>query len=183
MSNIRYSEHGKNQRGRYVWGVLQMEGRKQKFQTVDEGEGARRKAKKLAQHLSEMEKVAESPEDRFLAWHRSGEPLPLDRAIRAPATTFARRRTPRGSGFRAFSIWGHRWNHLHFRFDHLSASGFEREGRGLQSTQTDAPFPACRYLRAPVMWRERVASENREVVPEDYPHVGAVLRRLLCVQP
>ena len=66
MSNIRYSEHGKNQRGRYVWGVLQMEGLKQQFRTVGEGEGARRKAKKIAQHLSKMEKVAESPEDRFL---------------------------------------------------------------------------------------------------------------------
>ena len=82
MSNIRYTEYKKKQRGRYVWGVLQMEGRKQKFRTVGEGEGARRKAKKLAQHLSEMEKVAASPEDRFLSWHRSGEPLPLDRAIR-----------------------------------------------------------------------------------------------------
>jgi len=40
MSNIRYSEYRKKQRGRYVWGVLQMEGRKQKFQTVGEGEGA-----------------------------------------------------------------------------------------------------------------------------------------------
>jgi hypothetical protein len=29
-----------------------------------------------------MEEVASSPEGRFLAWHRSGEPLPLDRAIR-----------------------------------------------------------------------------------------------------
>ena len=74
MSNIRYTECKKKQRGRYVRGVLQMEGRKQKFQTVGEGEGARQKAKKLAQHLSEMEKVAVSPEDRFLSWHRSGEP-------------------------------------------------------------------------------------------------------------
>jgi hypothetical protein len=57
MSNIRYTEYKKKQRGRYVWGVLQMEGRKQKFQTVGEGEGARRKA----------EKVAASPEDRFLS--------------------------------------------------------------------------------------------------------------------
>jgi hypothetical protein len=66
MLNIRYTEYKKNQRGRYVWGVLQMERSKQQFRTVGEGEGARRKAKKLAQHLSEMEKVAESPEDRFL---------------------------------------------------------------------------------------------------------------------
>jgi hypothetical protein len=65
-----------------MWGVLQMEGRKQKFRTVGEGEGARRKAKKLVQRLSEMEKIAASPEDRFLSWHRSGDPLPLDRAIR-----------------------------------------------------------------------------------------------------
>jgi hypothetical protein len=35
-----------------------MEGRKQKFRAVGEGEGARPKAKKLAQRLSEMEKVA-----------------------------------------------------------------------------------------------------------------------------
>jgi hypothetical protein len=42
MSNIRYTEYKKKQRGRYVWGVLQMEGRKQKFRTVGEGEGDRR---------------------------------------------------------------------------------------------------------------------------------------------
>jgi hypothetical protein len=83
MSKAQYSEIRKKQPGgRYVWGVLQMEGRKQQFRTVGEGEGARRKAIKLPQHLSEMEKVAASPEDRFLSWHRSGEPLPLDRAIR-----------------------------------------------------------------------------------------------------
>jgi hypothetical protein len=52
MSKAKYSEIRKKQPGgRYVWGVLQMEGRKQKFQTVGEGEGARRKAKKLAQRL------------------------------------------------------------------------------------------------------------------------------------
>jgi hypothetical protein len=45
MSNIRYTENRKNQRERYVSGVLQMEGRKQQFRTVGEGEGARRKAK------------------------------------------------------------------------------------------------------------------------------------------
>ena len=82
MSNIRYTEYKKKQRGRYVWGVLQMEGRKQKFKTVGEGEGARRKAKSLAQRLNQMEDAPASPEDRFLSWHRSGEPLPLDRAIR-----------------------------------------------------------------------------------------------------
>ena len=71
----------KKQRGRYVWGVLQMVGRKQKFKTVGENEGARRKAKKLAQRLNQMEEAPMSPEDRFLSWHRSGEPLPLDRAI------------------------------------------------------------------------------------------------------
>jgi len=59
MSNAKYSEiEEKQPGGRHIWGVLEMEGRKQKFQTVGEGEGARRKAKKLAQHLSEMEKVA-----------------------------------------------------------------------------------------------------------------------------
>jgi hypothetical protein len=29
-----------------------------------------------------MEQVPEDGEDRFLSWHRSGEPLPLDRAVR-----------------------------------------------------------------------------------------------------
>jgi hypothetical protein len=53
MSNIRYTEYKKKQRGRYVWGVLQMDGRKQNFRTVGEGERARRKARKLAQHLRE----------------------------------------------------------------------------------------------------------------------------------
>ena len=56
MSKAKYSEIEKKQPGgRHVWGVLQMEGRKQKFQTVGEGEGARRKAKKLAQRLNQME--------------------------------------------------------------------------------------------------------------------------------
>jgi hypothetical protein len=83
MPKAKYREIRKKQPGgRNVWGVLQMEGRKQKFQTVGEGEGARRKAKKLAQYLNQMEEVEASPEDRFLSWHRSGEPLPLDRAIR-----------------------------------------------------------------------------------------------------
>jgi hypothetical protein len=41
MSKAKYSEFRKKQPGgRYVWGVLQMEGRKPKFQTVGEGEGA-----------------------------------------------------------------------------------------------------------------------------------------------
>ena len=53
MSDIRYTEYKKKQRGRYSWGVLQLEGRKQNFRTVGEGEGARRKAKRLAQKLSE----------------------------------------------------------------------------------------------------------------------------------
>ena len=48
MSNIRYTEYKKKQEGRFVWGVLLMEGRKQKFRTVGEGKGARRKAKKIA---------------------------------------------------------------------------------------------------------------------------------------
>ena len=83
MSKAKYSEIRKKQPGgRYVWGVLQMVGRKQKFQTVGEREGARRKAKKLAQRLNQIEEVEASPDDRFLSWHRSGDPLPLDRAIR-----------------------------------------------------------------------------------------------------
>jgi integrase len=82
MSNIRYTEYKKKQRGLYFWGVLRMEGRKQSFRTVGEGESARRKAKKLADQLNRMEQVPKDGEDRFLSWHRSGEPLPLDRAVR-----------------------------------------------------------------------------------------------------
>ena len=82
MSKAKYSEIRKKQPGgRHVWGVLLMEGRKQKFQTVGEGEGARRKARKLAQRLNQIEEVESNPDHRFLSWHRSGEPLPLDRAI------------------------------------------------------------------------------------------------------
>ncbi len=46
MSDIRFAEYRKTQPGdRYAWGVLRLEGRKQNFRTVGEGEGARRKAK------------------------------------------------------------------------------------------------------------------------------------------
>jgi hypothetical protein len=83
MSSVRYSEYRKKQPGgRYVWGVLRLEGRKQQFRTVGEGERARRKAKRLAEQLNRMEQVPEDGEERFLSWHRSGEPLPLDRAVR-----------------------------------------------------------------------------------------------------
>jgi len=59
-----------------------MDGRKQSFRTVGEGEGVRRKAKRLVEQLNRMEQVPKDGEDRFLSWHRSGEPLPLDRAVR-----------------------------------------------------------------------------------------------------
>ena len=82
MSKAKYSEIRKKQPGgRYVWGVLQMEGRKQKFQTVGEGEGARRKAKKLAQHLNQMEEAPASSEDRSLSSHRSGEPVVCQNSV------------------------------------------------------------------------------------------------------
>jgi hypothetical protein len=61
MSNIRYTEYRKKQRGRYFWGVLRLEGRKQSFRTVGEGESARRKAKRLALKLNVME---QAPADR-----------------------------------------------------------------------------------------------------------------------
>ena len=48
MSRVSYCAYRKRQaRGRYVWGVLRQEGRKQKF-SVGEGEKARRKAVRLA---------------------------------------------------------------------------------------------------------------------------------------
>jgi len=81
MSEVRYKEYRKKKPGgRYVWGVLRMDGRKQSFRTVGEGEGARRKAKRLADQLKRVEQVPKDGEDRFLSWHRSGDPLPLDRA-------------------------------------------------------------------------------------------------------
>ncbi len=61
MSNIRYTEYRKKQRGRYFWGVLRLEGRKQSFRTVGEGESARRKAKRLALNLNVLE---QAPADR-----------------------------------------------------------------------------------------------------------------------
>jgi hypothetical protein len=82
MSNIRYTEYKKTQRGRYFWGVLRLEGRKQSFRTVGEGESARRKAKRLARKLSELEQAPAVSSDRFLSWHEAGEPLPLDRTVR-----------------------------------------------------------------------------------------------------
>ncbi len=88
MSEIRYRAYRKKQPGgRHVWGVLRREGRKQQFRTVGEGEGARRKAEKLAKRLSRIEASSLDGTDRFLSWHRSGEPLPLDRTVRDYAGT------------------------------------------------------------------------------------------------
>ena len=61
MSNIRYTEYRKKQRGRYFWGVLRLDGRKQSFGTFGEGESARRKAKRLALKLNVLE---QAPADR-----------------------------------------------------------------------------------------------------------------------
>jgi hypothetical protein len=83
MSEVRYKEYRKKQPGgRYVWGVLRMDGRKQSFRTVGEGEGARRKAKRLALKLNELEQAPAVTRDRFLSWHEAGELLPLDRTVR-----------------------------------------------------------------------------------------------------
>ena len=43
MSNIRNTEYKKKQLGRYVWNVLQMERRKQKFRTVVKAKGLEEK--------------------------------------------------------------------------------------------------------------------------------------------
>ena len=82
-SKAKYSEIRKRQPGgRYVWGVLRMDRRKQSFRTVGEGEGARRKAKRLALKLNELEQAPAVTRNRFLSWHEAGEPLPLDRTVR-----------------------------------------------------------------------------------------------------
>jgi len=65
MSSIRYTRYKKNRRGRYFWGALRMEGRKQSFRTVGEGESARRKAKKLADQLNHMEAVPDDDGERL----------------------------------------------------------------------------------------------------------------------
>ena len=88
MSEIRYRAYRKKQPGgRYVWGVLRREGRKQNFRSVGEGEAARRKAEKLAKRLSRMEASSLDGTDRFLSWHRSGDPPPFDRTVRDYART------------------------------------------------------------------------------------------------
>jgi hypothetical protein len=77
MSEVRYKEYKKKQPwGRYVWGVLRMEGRKQSFRTIGGGEGAWRKAKRLADQLDRMDAVPEDAEEQFPSWHRPGELLP-----------------------------------------------------------------------------------------------------------
>ncbi len=85
MAGVRYTAFGKKRAGgRLVWGVLRMDGRKQSFRTVGEGDAAQQKAEKLASKLNRMET---GEKGRFLAWHRAGEPLPLDRAVRDYART------------------------------------------------------------------------------------------------
>jgi len=61
------------------------EGRKQNFRTVGEGEGTRRKAKRLARLLNDIDGAPAKTSDRFLSWHEPGEPLPLDRPRRRSA--------------------------------------------------------------------------------------------------
>ncbi len=47
MAGVRYTAFGRKRAGvRLVWGVLRMEGRKQKFRTVGEGKAAQQKAAK-----------------------------------------------------------------------------------------------------------------------------------------
>jgi integrase len=88
MSMVRYSAYRKKQAGgRHVWGVLRQEGRKQNFRTVGEDDDAQEKAEKLAKKLSRMEADSPDATDRFLCWHRAGEPLPLDRTVRDYART------------------------------------------------------------------------------------------------
>jgi hypothetical protein len=85
MAGIKYTAFGKKRAGgRLVWGVLRMDGRKQQFRTVGEGEMAQQKAEKLAAKLNRMET---GERGRFLSWHRAGEPLPLDRTVRDYART------------------------------------------------------------------------------------------------
>ena len=56
MSKVSYCAYRKKQRGgRYVWGVLRQEGRKQQFRTVADGEDGRRKAEELARQLAQLE--------------------------------------------------------------------------------------------------------------------------------
>ena len=83
MAGIRYAAYRKKQRGgRYVWGVLRMEGRRQQFHTVGpDAPESRARAEALATRLAEMEET-QRPAGHFLAWHRPGEPIPLDRAVR-----------------------------------------------------------------------------------------------------
>ncbi len=49
MAGVRYTAFGKKRAGgRLVWGVLRMDGRKQSFRTVGEGDATQLKAEKHA---------------------------------------------------------------------------------------------------------------------------------------
>jgi len=76
MSKVSYSAYRKKRPGgQYTWGVLRMEGRKQQFRTVGAGAEARRKAEELAVNLRRVDAGLPEETERFLSWHRSGEPL------------------------------------------------------------------------------------------------------------
>ena len=178
MSKVRDSAYPKKQRGRYVWGVLRLEGRKQNFRTVGEGDSARQKAEKLAAKLDRMEVGSK---ERFLSWHSSGEPLPLDRTVRhyahchaatvAPSTA----RRNRQLAERLASQLGSR-DLRHLREEDIGdfIAAERADGRA-----KDPTINACVLLRSTVLAALRAKNpDSRPHLTEDpLPNVSRIARR------
>jgi hypothetical protein len=93
MAGIKYTAFGKKRAGgRLVWGVLRMDGRKQQFRTVGEGEMAQQKAEKLAAKLNRMET---GERGRFLSWHRAVSPYQALQNASATSSHVRRGEAPR----------------------------------------------------------------------------------------
>jgi len=181
MSEVRYTEYRKKQRGRYFWGVLRMEGRKQNFRTVGEGESARRKAKKLARKLNELERAPEVAGDRYLSWHEAGEPLPLDRTVRDFAR--AKRHTVAASTAARYGQFAER---LAQRLGSIDLRRLQEEDVGrfvrdecADGRGKDPSINACVLLRGSILAALRAVDEvGRPHLPRDpLPKLTKIARR------
>ncbi len=182
MSKVSYCAYRKKQRGgRYVWGVLRQEGRKQQFRTVADGEDRRRKAEELARQLAQLEAETTGDPDRFLSWHQSGEPLPLDRTVRDYARTA--KDTVAASTAARYRQFAER---LAGRLGAVDLRLLQKEdvGRFVRAEQADgrAPDPtinACVLLRSTVLAALRTKDEDgRTHLSDDpLPQITKIARR------
>jgi integrase len=72
----------RNRKGEWIWGVVRYEGRQQKWGTVGPGDEGKRDARQAALQLNRDESRKCADGERYLDWHRQGQPLPLDRTVR-----------------------------------------------------------------------------------------------------